>query len=276
KTAQDKRDNKVKGLSINAAARDNKIKALKENHDKFVQANATKLAQLKSADQKAYNDLKAKIDAEANKNHNVQIGDHTITLPKDHQKVDDKGTKSNENTQKTESDDKKANNPANKENKTTNPVVKKNSATKDTKAVETSGRHKVAVPTTKVTTENDTAHVTATPADTTTKVMTENDTANVTATPAATTAKVEHATTPVATTTKVTTENDTTNVTATPIAATTKVEHATTPVTHEEIKHAKGKLPQTGNATTQLGVLGLIAGAFGLGLAGRKRNRQDN
>lgn len=269
KTAQDKRDNKVKDLSINAAARDNKIKALKENHDKFVQANADKLAQLKSADQKAYNDLKAKIDAEANTNHNVQIGDHTVTLPEDHQKVDDKGTKSDENAQKTESDDKKANNPANKENKTTNPVVKKNSATKDTKVVETTGHHETAIPTTKVTTENDTAHVTATPAASTTKV--EHAT-----TPVATTAKVEHEATPVATTTKITTENNKTNVTATPVTATTKVEHATTPDTREETKHAEDKLPQTGNETIQLGVLGLIAGAFGLGLAGRKRSRQDN
>ena len=65
-------------------------------------------------------------------------------------------------------------------------------------------------------------------------------------------------------------------MTATPVATTTKVEHATTPATHEELKHAEGKLPQTGNETTQLGVLGLIAGAFGLGLAGRKRSRQDN
>ena len=284
KTAQDKRDNKIKSLNINAAARDNKIKALKENHDKFVQANADKLAQLKSADQKAYNDLKAKIDAEANKNHNVQIGDHTVTLPEDHQKedhqkedhqkedhqkVDDKGTKSNENTQKTEFDDKKANKPDSKEDKTTNPVVKKNSATKDTKVVETTGHHEVTVPTTKVTTENDTANVTATPVDPTTKVEHE-------ATPVATTAKVEHEATPVATTTKVTAENDTTNVTATPVATTTKVEHVTTPAAREETKHVEGKLPQTGNATTQLGVLGLIAGAFGLGLAGRKRRRQDN
>ncbi|MBD5805536.1 LPXTG cell wall anchor domain-containing protein [Limosilactobacillus walteri] len=93
-TAQAKADYeaKVKQLGVDDTAVQEQIKALQAAHQAFVQANADKLAQLKADDLKAYNDLKAKLDAElaqlasvdTDKSHDtIQTGngDHTVILP---------------------------------------------------------------------------------------------------------------------------------------------------------------------------------------------------
>ncbi|MCW3762804.1 LPXTG cell wall anchor domain-containing protein [Weissella confusa] len=91
--AQSEYDAKLKELGVDDQAIQVQIKQLQDAHEAFVKENADKLAQLKVEDSKAYNDLKAKLDAElaalmpkheTNTNHSSNIintGDHTIVLP---------------------------------------------------------------------------------------------------------------------------------------------------------------------------------------------------
>ncbi|WP_076460075.1 DUF4767 domain-containing protein [Limosilactobacillus caccae] len=62
--AHDTYDATVKRLGIDDSAAQAKIDGLLKNHEDFVKKNADALAQLKAADTKAYNDLKARLDAE--------------------------------------------------------------------------------------------------------------------------------------------------------------------------------------------------------------------
>ncbi|MCC4325405.1 LPXTG cell wall anchor domain-containing protein [Limosilactobacillus reuteri] len=94
-TAQSEYDAKLKELGVDDQAVQAQIKQLQDAHDTFVKENADKLAQLKAEDAKAYNDLKAKLDAELatlmpkhetntdNSGNVINTGDHTIVLPDD-------------------------------------------------------------------------------------------------------------------------------------------------------------------------------------------------
>lgn len=91
--AQSEYDAKLKKLGVDDQAVQNQIKQLQDAHKAFVKEDADKLAQLKVEDAKAYNDLKAKLDAElaalmpkheTNTDHSsdvINTGDHTIVLP---------------------------------------------------------------------------------------------------------------------------------------------------------------------------------------------------
>ena len=91
--AQSEYEAKLKELGVDDQAVQTQIKQLQDAHEAFVKENADKLAQLKSEDAKAYNDLKAKLDAElatlmpkheTNTDHSsdvINTGDHTIVLP---------------------------------------------------------------------------------------------------------------------------------------------------------------------------------------------------
>lgn len=91
--AQSEYDAKLKELGVDDQAIQAQIKQLQDAHETFVKENADKLAQLKAEDAKAYNDLKAKLDAElaalmpkheTNTDHSsdvINTGDHTIVLP---------------------------------------------------------------------------------------------------------------------------------------------------------------------------------------------------
>ncbi|MBB1122458.1 Rib/alpha-like domain-containing protein [Limosilactobacillus albertensis] len=87
--AQNLYEAKLKSLGVDEKATEAKVNTLLSAHQKFVKANADKLAALKVADTRAYNDLKAKLDQELammisqqdKENPIINTGDHTVVLP---------------------------------------------------------------------------------------------------------------------------------------------------------------------------------------------------
>lgn len=230
--AQSEYDDKLKELGIDDQAVQNQIKQLQDAHEAFVKENADKLAQLKAEDAKAYNDLKAKLDAElaalmpkheTNTDHSgnvINTGDHTIVLPSTDDKKNEPATHNNASQSSNEKD--------------TDSVENKNQSAKDAAQEHPSAN-------------SDNSKSTASLAE-------NNNSDNQTQTSVAT-ANVD-------------TNNDDTAVTVLTVNATSE----SVTMTRKEDKQQTKKLPQTGNSQSLVLVaLGTLTSMFGFGLMHKRR-----
>lgn len=231
--AQSEYDAKLKELGVDDQAVQNQIKQLQDAYEAFVKENADKLAQLKTDDAKAYNDLKAKLDAElaalmpkheTNTDHSSDIintGDHTIVLPSTDDKKNESAIHNNASQSSNEKD--------------TDSVENKNQSAKDAAQEHPSANSDNSKSTASLAEKN-------------------NNSDNQTQTSVAT-ANID-------------TNNDDTAVTFLAVNATS--ESAT--MTRKEDKQQTKKLPQTGNSQSLVLVaLGTLTSMFGFGLMRKRR-----
>lgn len=253
--AQSEYDAKLKELGVDDQAIQAQIKQLQDAHETFVKENADKLAQLKVEDAKAYNDLKAKLDAElaalmpkheTNTDHSsdvINTGDHTIVLPSKDGKKNESATHNNASQSSNEKD--------------TNSVKHQNQ----------SGQSAIA-------TEKDNLSDNHTNSNS----LTNNDTTAVKSSNVTHTVLESSNDVPVSVSTtvdnnQVTVPVNSTN-TETPVNVSTQNEFAPVSVTmtRKEYKQQTKKLPQTGDKSSlAMLLLGALATMFGVGLATKKK-----
>lgn len=231
--AQSEYDAKLKELGVDDQAVQAQIKQLQDAHDAFVKENADKLAQLKAEDAKAYNDLKAKLDAElaalmpkheTNTDHSsdvINTGNHTIVLPS----TDDKKNKPATHNNASQSSN----------GKNINSAEHQSQSAKDATQEQPSVNSDNSKSTTSLAEKN-------------------NNFDNQTQTGVATV--------------NVDTNNDDTAVTVLTVNATSE----SVTMTRKEYKQQTKKLPQTGNSQSLVLVaLGTLTSMFGFGLMRKRR-----
>lgn len=264
--AQSEYDAKLKELGVDDQAVQIQIKQLQDAHEAFVKENANKLAQLKVEDSKAYNDLKAKLDAElvalmpkhgTNTNHSsnvINTGDHTIVLPSTNVKKNKPATHNNASQSSNEKDTNSGEHQSQSgqsailtgKDNLSEKYTNSNSLTDNETAVKSSN-----------TTDNETAVKSSNA--THTSLEFNNDT-------------------PVSTSTAIDNNQVTVPVNSinaeTPVNVSTQNEFAPESVTmtRKEYKQQTKKLPQTGNSQSLVLVaLGTLTSMFGLGLMRKRR-----
>lgn len=253
--AQSEYDAKLKELGVDDQAVQAQIKQLQDAHDSFVKENADKLAQLKAEDAKAYNDLKAKLDAElaalmakheTNTDHSsdvINTGDHTIVLPSTDDKKNEPATHNNASQSSNEKDTDSADHQS-QSDQSAIVTEKDNSSNKHVSS--------------NSLTNNDTTAVKS--SNTTHTSLGSNSDAPVSV---STTVDNNEMTLPVNSTNAETSVNVSTQNEFAPESVT---------MTRKEYKQQTKKLPQTGNSQSLVLVaLGTLTSMFGFGLMRKRR-----